>query len=89
VALPKADATTPAENAAKGRDEVDGTTATKPKFPLLCWVGVLTWGFMVWPRLGTDYGRPWRRETLRSSKARRCSGVGLVIMVKAGMSLAG
>ena len=31
----------------------------------------------------------WRWEMSRSSKARRCSGVGVVVMVKAGMSSAG
>ena len=51
------------------------------------WCGdgwVLTWGF----GLSTDY-MPRRWVTPRSSKACRCSGVGVVSMVNAGMSSAG
>src|SRR4029077_3472019 len=54
---------------------------------LTCWG--LTWGFVVWWGGCTDYARPWRWEMSSNSKAVRCSGVGLVMMVKAGMSSAG
>src|ERR1700739_2262695 len=50
---------------------------------------VLSWGFVVLAGECTNYAKPKRCETPSSSKARRCSGVGVVITVKAGMSSAG
>src|ERR1044071_6215402 len=64
-------------------------------------VGLTVWGvdlgfyglrvryFMVFGCVCTNYVRPWRWEMLRSSKARRCSGVEVVVMVNAGVSSVG
>ena len=40
---------------------------------------MLTWDFAIQPVWVTDYAMPWRWETPSSSKARRCSAVGVVI----------